>query len=231
MRHGLTLGEAAGWFVAHHDLDVELNVVAMEGYDPTAGPGFGWPALPWVNPSPNAASLNMARCFPGTVLLEGTTLSEGRGTTVPLEVVGAPDIDRDGVVRRMGELAPDWLAGCDLRPNHFLPTFHKHVGELCHGIQVHTDGPGYDHGTFKPYRLVQLFLRAVRELHPDYVIWRDHPYEYTSGLLPIDVIDGGPLLREWVDDPTASVAEREAQLVADEQAWLASRAPFLRYPG
>jgi uncharacterized protein YbbC (DUF1343 family) len=150
---------------------------------------------------------------------------------VPLEVVGAPDIDRDGVVRRMGELAPDWLAGCDLRPNHFLPTFHKHVGELCHGIQVHTDGPGYDHGTFKPYRLVQLFLRAVRELHPDYVIWRDHPYEYTSGLLPIDVIDGGPLLREWVDDPTASVAEREAQLVADEQAWLASRAPFLRYPG
>ncbi len=231
MRHGLTLGEAARWFVHHHELDVALKVVAMEGYDPTVGPGYGWPSLAWVNPSPNAASVNMARAFPGTVLLEGTTLSEGRGTTIPLEVVGAPDIDRDEVVARMHALAPAWLEGCDLRPCSFQPTFHKHVGELCHGVQLHTDGKGYRHGSFQPYRIIQLFLRSVRELHPDYPIWRDHPYEYTEGLLPIDVIDGGPLLREWVDDPAATVADREARMRADEEAWSASRAPFLLYPG
>ncbi len=231
MRHGLTLGEAARWFVKHHELDVDLHVVAMRGYDPTTAPGYGWPRLAWVNPSPNAASLNMARCFPGTVVLEGTTLSEGRGTTIPLEVVGAPDIDRDGVLKRMASLAPEWMAGCDIRPMAFLPTFHKHVGQLCLGIQVHTDGPGYDHRAFRPYRLIQLFLRAMRELHPDYPIWRDHPYEYTSGLLPVDVIDGGPGLREWVDDPSASVADREVMLRADEELWAKQRREILLYPG
>jgi uncharacterized protein YbbC (DUF1343 family) len=229
MRHGLTLGEAARWFVAHFGLDVELEVIAMEGYDPDAAPGFGWPGLAWVNPSPNAASLNMARCFPGTVVLEGTTLSEGRGTTVPLEIVGAPDIDRDAVLARMHALAPAWMVGCDIRPMSFLPTFHKHVGELCHGIQIHTDGPGFDHTAFRPYRLIQLFLRAVRELQPDYPIWRDHPYEYTQGRLPVDVIDGGPGLRAWVDDPSATVADREAALQADETAWLETRQPHLLY--
>lgn len=231
MRHGLTLGEAARWFVKHHELDVECHVVSMRGYDPTVGPGFGWPQLPWVNPSPNAASLNMARCFPGTVVLEGTTLSEGRGTTIPLEVVGAPDIDRDGVLTRMRTLAPRWMEGCDLRPMAFLPTFHKHVGELCLGIQIHTDGPGYDHSAFRPYRLVQLFLRAVRELHPDYPIWRDHPYEYTEGLLPVDVIDGGPGLRAWVDDPEATVEDREVLLRTDEELWEEQRREILLYPG
>ena len=231
MRHGLTLGEAARWFVKHHEIDVDLHVVSMRGYDPTAPPGYGWPGLPWVNPSPNAASLNMARCFPGTVVLEGTTLSEGRGTTIPLEVVGAPDIDRDGVLARMASLAPQWMAGCDLRPMAFLPTFHKHVGELCLGVQIHTDGPGYDHPTFRPYRLIQLFLRAVRELHPDYPIWRDHPYEYTSGMLPVDVIDGGPGLREWVDDPEATVEDREATLRMDEERWRRQRREILLYPG
>jgi len=230
MRHGLTLGEACRFFVAEHGLDVAHRVIAMEGYDPTQGPGHGWPRLAWVNPSPNAASLNMARCFPGTVVLEGTTLSEGRGTTVPLEVIGAPDIDRDAVVARMHALAPAWLAGCDLRPCSFLPTFHKHVGELCHGLQIHTDGPGYDHIAFRPYRLISLFLRAVRELQPDYAIWRDHPYEYTEGRLPIDVIDGGPLLREWVDDPSASVADREELLAREEAAWEVRRRPYLLYP-
>ena len=230
MRHGLTLGEAARWFVKHHRLDVELVVVTMDGYDPTAGPGYGWPALAWVNPSPNAASLNMARCFPGTVVLEGTTLSEGRGTTIPLEVVGAPDIDRDAVLARMRERAPQWMQGCDVRPMAFLPTFHKHVGELCLGIQIHTDGPGYDHAAFRPYRLIQLFLRAVRELHPDYPIWRDHPYEYTEGRLPVDVIDGSPGLRQWVDDPSATVEDREDALRADEAAWAEQRREVLLYP-
>lgn len=231
MRHGLTLGEAARWFRAHHRLDVDLTVIDMEGYDPDAAPGYGWcpGQLCWVNPSPNAASLNMARCFPGTVLLEGTTLSEGRGTTVPLEVVGAPDLDRDGVLAQMRALAPDWLEGCRIRPCAFEPTFHKHVGQLCHGVQLHTDWAGYDHARFRPYRLVTLFLKAVRLRHPDYPLWRDHPYEYTEGRLPIDVIDGGPGARTWVDDLDAGIAEREAALRADEAAWLEERAPHLAY--
>jgi len=229
MRHGLTLGEAAHFFAAEHGLSLAFRVIEMEGYDPAVAPGFGWPRLAWVNPSPNAASLNMARCFPGTVLLEGTTLSEGRGTTVPLEVIGAPDIDRDAVFARMRELAPAWLEGCDLRPCAWLPTFHKHQGKLTHGLQIHTDGPRYDHDRFKPYRLISLFLKALRQLQPDYPIWRDHPYEYTSGRLPIDVIDGGPLLRQWVDDPGATVAEREELLAREEHAWSVRRAPYLLY--
>ncbi len=230
MRHGLTLGEAARYFVAHFGLDVDLQVVDCAGYDPT-GPGFGWPPdeRPWINPSPNAASLNMARCFPGTVLLEGTTLSEGRGTTIPLEVVGAPDIDRDAVVARMHELAPEWLEGCHLRPLSFEPTFHKHVGTMCHGVQIHTDFPGYDHGTFRPYRVITLFLKALRQLQPDYPIWRDHPYEYTGERLPIDVIDGGPRLRDWVDGD-GGVDARDAELIADEASWAEERQPFLAYP-
>lgn len=230
MRHGLTLGEAARYFVDHFDLDVELNVVAMEDYHPDEGPTYGWSeSLAWVNPSPNAASLNMTRCFPGTVVLEGTTLSEGRGTTIPLEVVGAPDIDRDAILRTMNELAPLWLLGAHLRPCAFEPTFHKHRGKLNHGVQIHTDWRGYKHTVFQPYRVISLFLKATRLVHPDYPIWRRHPYEYTGDRLPVDVIDGGPLLREWVDDPAATVADREARMLVDELAWLEQRHAYLLY--
>ncbi len=232
MRHGLTLGEAAHWFVSHGKLDVDLTVIEMEDYDPTAAPGFGWPSeqLPWVNPSPNASRLNMARAYPGTVILEGCTLSEGRGTTVPLEVMGAPDIDIRTVRAVMEDLAPHWMEGAWLRTCVFEPTFHKHIGKTCRGLQVHTDVPSYAPLRFQPYRLVSLFLKAVRIVHPSYPIWRDFPYEYTSGALPIDFIDGGPLLREWVDNPRASVAEREMLLRAEEAAWEESRRMYLLYP-
>jgi len=141
MRHCMTVGEIARWWVDLRKLDVDLRIVAMEGYDPGEGPGFGWPLgeLSWVNPSPNASSLNMARCFAGTVLIEGTTLSEGRGTTTSLELVGAPDVDFEALLYRMREMAPEWLGGCRIRPCHFEPTFQKHVGRLCSGLQIHTD--------------------------------------------------------------------------------------------
>jgi uncharacterized protein YbbC (DUF1343 family) len=233
MRHGLTLGEAAHWFVAHFNLKVDYEVIEMEGYNPLEGPGYGWPLghLPWVHPSPNAASLNMVRAYPGTVVLEGCTLSEGRGTTIPLEVMGAPDIDLVAIRATMTELAPTWQAGAWLRSCFFEPTFHKHVGQTCRGIQVHTDFSGYQHAAFQPYRLISLFLKAVRIVHPSYPLWRDFPYEYTSGALPVDFIDGSPGLREWVDDSGATVAAREAVMQADESLWIAERAPFLRYPG
>ncbi|MFN8642610.1 MAG: DUF1343 domain-containing protein [Candidatus Binatia bacterium] len=232
MRHGLTLGELARWFVAHLGLDVEHEVVAMRGWDPHAAPGWGWPLgeRAWVNPSPNAANLWMARAFPGTVMLEGTTLSEGRGTTRPLELLGAPDVDAAALVARMTALAPSWLAGCRLRPCWFEPTFHKHVGQLCAGIQIHTEAGAYDHTAFRPWRLVALAFKALRSLRPDYPLWRDFPYEYEVGRLAIDLINGGPRLREWVDDAEAQPGDLDAVAAVDERAWLDERTGVLLYP-
>ena len=231
MRHGLTLGELATWYVELKGLDVDLTVVPMVGYDPDSAPGFGWPVheLSWVNPSPNAASLNMARCFPGTVLFEGTTLSEGRGTTTPLEVIGAPDIDVEGILARMSSLAPDWLSGCRLRPCFFEPTFHKHVGEMCAGVQIHTDNRDYRHDRFRPYRIAALLLKAVRSADPDYDIWRLFAYEYETERRAIDLLSGGTFLRDWVDDPAATPADFDARLNRDEAAWAETRKPFLMY--
>jgi uncharacterized protein YbbC (DUF1343 family) len=171
----------------------------------------------------------MARAYPGTVMLEGTTLSEGRGTTRPLELFGAPDIDARRVISEMQKLAPHWLAGCRLRECHFEPTFHKHAKTLCNGVQIHTDYPEYDHAAFRPWRLQALAFKAIRRLYPEYPLWRDFPYEYEIGKLAIDVINGGPLLREWVDDANALPADLEALTLPDEQAWLAERQPHMRY--
>src|SRR6187431_2567379 len=131
MRHGLTLGEMGRWFIGHFGLDVDYRVIEMEGWQPDAATGFGWPPeRVWINPSPNAANVNMARAYAGTVMLEGTNLSEGRGTTRPLELFGAPDVDAKRVIAEMRRIAPHWLEGCTLRDIWFQPTFHKHVGEL-----------------------------------------------------------------------------------------------------
>jgi len=221
MRHGLTLGELARWFVRRLRLDVECEVVTLEDWKPTEAPGFGWPLgeRAWVNPSPNAPNLWMARCYAGTVMLEGTTLSEGRGTTRPLELFGAPDLEARALAAKMTALAPDWTHGCRLRPCWFEPTFHKHAGQLCAGLQIHVDDPAYDHDRFRPWRLVALALKALRALRPDYPIWREFPYEYEHDRLAIDVINGGPLLREWVDDPAATPADLEALVSVDEASW------------
>ena len=231
MRHGLTLGEAAQWLAAHLRVDLDLTIIEMNGYDIDGPPGHGWPLgeLSWVNPSPNAASPSMARCFGGTVLLEGTTLSEGRGTTRPLELIGAPDIDFDRVLATMRSLHEPWLAGCRLRPLHYLPTFHKHVGRSCHGFQLHVDDAAYRHDSFKPYRIMALALKAIRTLHPDYPIWRDFHYEYERDRLAIDLINGGPGLREWVDDAGATPGDLEQRLAADARAWAEIRQPHLIY--
>ena len=231
MRHGLTLGEFASWYADFRRLDLDLNIVELQGYDPAAGPGYGWPVLEraWVNPSPNAASLNMARCFPGTVLLEGTELSEGRGTTRPLELMGAPDLPVNDLLTRMHQLAPAWMTGAVMRPCYFEPTFHKHQQQLCSGIQIHTDLPTYDPQMFSAFRMVALLLKALRLLRPDYAIWRHHAYEYELDRIPIDVINGGPLLRQWVDDPKAEIMDLETQLSKDEAQWLKQTNPFYRY--
>lgn len=231
MRHGMTMGELGLWFVDHFTLDVEYRVVEMDGWRPEEGPGYGWPLLEraWVNPSPNAPNLSMARAYAGTVMLEGATLSEGRGTTRPLELFGAPDIDARAVIAEMRALAPDWLNGCVLRECWFQPTFHKHVGQLCSGVQIHVEGPHYDHAAFRPWRVQALGFKVIRRLYPDYELWRDFPYEYAFGRLPIDTINGGPGLREWVDDAGAAPGDLDAVATPDERAWLDVRAPHLLY--
>jgi uncharacterized protein YbbC (DUF1343 family) len=231
MRHGLTLGEMGRWFIATRKLDVAYRVITMEGWQPEAAPGYGWPLgeRVWINPSPNIPNLWSARAYPGTVMVEGATLSEGRGTTRPLEVFGAPNIDARKVLAEMQALARHWLNGCTLRECWFEPTFHKHTGALCHGVQIITEGPGYDHAAFRPWRLMALAFKAVRRLDPEFHLWRDFAYEYEHGKRAIDVINGGPLLAEWVDDAAASPADLDALTTPEEQAWDIERQPFLLY--
>ena len=232
MRHGMTMGELADWFVATLKLDVDWRVIDMEGWQPDAAPGYGWPLgeRTWINPSPNAPNLWMARAYAGTVMLEGTTLSEGRGTTRPLELFGAPGLDARALIATMRALAPDWLAGCVLRECWFEPTFHKHAGTLCNGVQIHVEDPAhYQHAAFRPWRVLALAFKALRRLHPDYPLWRDFAYEYEHERLAIDLINGSPLLREWVDDANATPADLDALACPDEAAWELERKPHLLY--
>jgi len=171
----------------------------------------------------------MARCYAGTVMLEGTTLSEGRGTTRPLEVFGAPDLDPRSLVATMESLAPQWIQGCRLRACWFEPTFHKHAGKLCAGVQIHVEDRAYNHDAFRPWRLLALAFKALRILQRDYGLWRDFPYEYERDRLAIDLINGSELLRHWVDDGAAVPADLDALAAPDEAAWREERVPVLLY--
>jgi uncharacterized protein YbbC (DUF1343 family) len=229
MRHGLTMGEMGRWMIAHFNIDVDYEVIEMKGWQPE-GPGHGWPEdRLWINPSPNAPNVNMARAYAGTVMLEGTTLSEGRGTTRPLELFGAPDIDARAVIAEMQRTAPQWLKGCALREIWFEPTFHKHQGQLCNGVHIHAEGPFYDHQAFRPWRLQALALKAIGTLYSGYELWRDFPYEYEEGKLAFDVINGGPGLREWIEDPAAHADDLEAVAKPDEREWRESVQHHLLY--
>jgi uncharacterized protein YbbC (DUF1343 family) len=231
MRHGLTLGELGRWFVKTLRLDVDFQVLTMDGWEPEKAPGYGWPLgeRTWINPSPNAPNLWMARCYAGTVMLEGTTLSEGRGTTRPLELFGAPDLDANRLVAEMQHLAPDWLGGCRLRVCWFEPTFHKHAGKLCEGVQIHVEDAAYEHRAFRPWRLQALAFKAIRKLWPDYDLWRDFPYEYEYDRLAIDLINGSELLRQWVDDTAAGPSDLDALTLPDERSWREEREAVLLY--
>ena len=231
MRHGMTLGELAKWYQDDKKLDLDINIVPMKNYDPDQAPGYGWPLghLPWINPSPNASTLNMARCYPGTVLFEGTTLSEGRGTTMPLELVGAPDIDFNKILTRLRQNNPLWLKSCFLRACYFEPTYHKHKGTLCSGIQIHTDHSHYNHTDFHPYRIAAGLLKAIRHEYPDYNLWQTLPYEYETERLAIDLLSGGTFLRHWVDDSNSTPEDLEEYLKKDELLWREMRKKYLIY--
>jgi uncharacterized protein YbbC (DUF1343 family) len=171
----------------------------------------------------------MARAYAGTVMLEGATLSEGRGTTRPLELFGAPDIDAHAVLIEMQTFAPHWLNGCKLREIWFEPTFHKHVGKLCNGLQIHVEDGSYDHAGFRPWRIQALAFKAIRRLYPDYPLWRDFAYEYEHDRLAIDLINGSPLLREWVDNPATNAEDLDQLAKIDESNWATEIKTYLLY--
>jgi len=231
MRHGLTLGEAGLWYLKHKNLDLDFRVIKMNGYNPLEKPHYGWPInqLPWVNPSPNIPRLTCARMYAGTVLLEGTNLSEGRGTTTPLELMGAPGLDIERLLDKMVKTEPRWIKGCTLRPCYFEPTFHKFHGRLCSGLQIHIDLDHYDHQGFRPVRLTSLFLKIFKRLYEDFDLWREPPYEYISDRLPIDILSGNSELRQWVEDPSAEPGDWDARMAKDEKSWTEEREDFLLY--
>ena len=232
MRHGLTLGELAGWFVASLRLDVECQVVTMEGWQPAGGTRLRLAAgrADLGEPEPQCAEP-----VDGALLCR---LGDARGH----DPVGRPWHDaaagaprcagpgRAGTAGRDARARARMARGCRLRPCWFEPTFNKHAGKLCAGFQVHVeDAAYYDHEAFRPWRLFALAFKALRRLRPDYPLWRDFPYEYEQGKLAIDVINGSELLRRWVDDPAATPADLEKLAAADEAAWTAERQSALLY--
>lgn len=230
-RYGLTIGELAGWFNDQLSQPAALSVIEMTHYDPTTAPDYGWPSrLAWVNPSPNASSLNMARLFSGTVLLEGTLLSEGRGTTTPLEVVGSPEFPAAHIKHRLEKNLGSELGGLRIRTCFFEPTFHKHQGQLCQGLQFHTGIPQFNAQDCHPYLIFAYVLKLLREAQPDTALWRNHEYEYELDRLPIDVINGGNGLRTWVDDDKQGLEQLRGRLDITRDEWIRGTSAYYRYP-
>ena len=224
MSHGLTLGELALWFKEKKQLKTALEIVPMEDHS-TKNP---WP-LPWVPPSPNMTGLSCARSYPGTVLLEGTVLSEGRGTTLPLEVFGMPQMKTEKIKKEMEAAAPSFLEGSALRPHEFEPIFDKFSGKLCKGFQIHQHPLWAKEGTFRPYRLISLFLKCFHKIHGD-TEWKNNPpYEYEFKKLPIDILSGNEKLKQWIENPNSSAKEWDEWLCEEENTWKQEIQDFLIY--
>ncbi len=205
VRHGLTIAELMQWVCDRARLDREaLHIVPMDGWQRAMT--FPETGLPWVMPSPNMPTFDTALVYPGGCLVEGTTLSEGRGTTRPFELWGAPDLD----VAPLFDLD---LHGVVLRPIDIVPTFHKHAGFVCSGVQVHVTDPW----VFRPYETYLRMLAAVLPSLPPDARWRSEAYEFVSDRPAIDLLTGGPEFRESVDtgEPLDAVLAREARGAAE----------------
>ncbi|MBI5142433.1 MAG: DUF1343 domain-containing protein [Nitrospirae bacterium] len=211
VRHGMTIGEIALYLKGEFYPSVDLTVIPMRGW--RRGMYFDETGLPWVMPSPNMPTLDTAIVYPGMCLLEGTNISEGRGTTRPFELFGAPFIDSARLIARLNDFR---LPGVFFRPASFLPTFQKHAGELCGGAQIHVTS----RRAFKPFKTAVAILKAVRELWPDELKWKEPPYEYESEKLPIDILAGSDRLRMGIDSGEG--------LDAMERWWAAECRSFAR---
>ncbi len=227
IRYGLTLGEVTQAYCSLKKLNVHLEIVKMEGYNPNSE---SWPLeRTWLAPSPNMTDVECARCYSGTVLLEGTNISEGRGTNIPLKIFGFPKMDVQKILKTMTQFQKNWMNGCLLRSCFFKPTFDKFKGEVCSAIQIHAEGLHYNENEFRPYRLICLFLKSMRKVYPDWNWLTPPPYEYEYKKMPIDILSGDSFLREWVEDESATSMDLENKLIKDEQDWLELSRPFYLY--
>jgi uncharacterized protein YbbC (DUF1343 family) len=201
VRHGMTVGEIAIYLKDNFYPDLELHIVHMHGW--MRRMWFDETGIPWVLPSPNMPTLETATVYPGMCLLEATNLSEGRGTTRPFEIFGAPFVRAEELIKRVKELK---IPGAVLRPIHFQPTFQKHSGKICSGAQIHV----VDRKRFKPFRTAAAILKTVRELYPDDFSWNSPPYEYEKERLPVDILAGSDRFRKAIDT---------GRDLADMEAW------------
>lgn len=219
-RHGMTAGEIARWRHAVEQLDLELAVISMRGWQRDML--FDHTGLPWVMPSPNMPTVDTALVYPGGCLVEGTELSEGRGTTRPFELSGAPGIDPYKLSETMSTMN---LPGCTLRPVFFTPQFQKHAKQQCGGVQIHVT----DAMTFRSYRTSVAFLKACFEQKPDPAgFWRTRAYEFVDTIPAIDLLAGNAALRQGIE-AGASLDDLAARWPRDEGAWLDEREDFLLY--
>lgn len=226
LKHGLTLAEAALWYKNLKSLSLNLVVVPMQNYNITKEP---WPKhFSWINPSPNLPRLSSTVVYPGSVLLEGTTLSEGRGTTRPLEVVGSPYLNTKKILEILKQEFFDYTKHCIIRETYFEPCFHKFKSQTCKALQIHVDHKIYN-SSFKAFRLVSALLKIIQQVHPDKDLWSKPPYEYEHKKIPIDLISGSDFLRNWVESSSASNKSFEEKLKEDEASWSQARQDFLLY--
>jgi uncharacterized protein YbbC (DUF1343 family) len=219
MRHGMTVGELARLFNERYGIGAALEIATMEGW--SRGMYWDETGLPWVMPSPNMPTVDTAVVYPGTVLFEGTMLSEGRGTTRPFELIGAPWIEGDRLASRMNALG---LEGVHFRPATFEPTFQKHAKETCGGCQIHVT----DRQAFRPVAAGVALMRECYGLAPGRFEWRPPPYEYEHDKMPIDILAGSPALRQQIErqDPLDAIV---GSWRAGEAAFAALRESYLLY--
>jgi uncharacterized protein YbbC (DUF1343 family) len=219
MRHAMTVGELARMFKGEFEIDCDLEVIEMEGWRRSMW--FEETGLPWIMPSPNIPTFDTAVVYPGAVMIEGTNLSEARGTTRPFEIIGAPFIDPYALVTELGN---DNLPGAVFRPLHFQPTFHKFSGEICGGMQIHVT----DRDRFKPVATGVAIINAVRRLYPQSFAWKQPPYEYVYDQLPFDAITGTSGLREQIE-AGVSTGEIEQSWEEGVRDFVARREAYLLY--
>lgn len=219
MRHGMTVGELALFLNSEFEIGCDLSVVKMEGWDRACW--YDQTGLPWVQPSPNLPTLDSATVYPGMVLVEGTNLSEGRGTTRPFELVGAPFIDSRRYAARLNELK---LPGVRFRPAWFQPTFQKWAGEMCGGVQIHVT----DREAFEPYLAGIAVISAAHDLYPESFAWRTPPYEYENEKMPIEILCGGRGIPDMINNRTP-VDQIRQSWEEDVASFLRRRSPYLLY--
>jgi len=219
MRHGMTTGELARMFHAEFGIRCDLTVVAMEGYERKYW--YDQTGLPWIQPSPNLPTLDSATAYAGLVLVEGTCLSEGRGTTRPFELIGAPFIQSRVYAESLNALE---LPGVWFRPAHFEPTFQKWKSEMCGGVQIHVT----DREAFEPYLTGIAAISTAKSLYPDSFQWRKPPYEYEREKLPIEILCGGKEIPRMIDFGMPIIKIRQSWQ-SDIASFMQKRKPYLLY--